>query len=61
MRGWGIFCLILGIGSFILPYMGLQFRLLSLFGDKQPAVAVVLALVGAVMVGASIVSGESSE
>lgn len=47
MRRFGITLLILGIGSFILPLFGRQFRLLSLFGGATPVVAVILAILGA--------------
>lgn len=50
MRGWGITLLILGIGSFVLPLMGLQFRLLNLFGAATPVLGAVLAAVGVVLV-----------
>ncbi|MBC7796881.1 MAG: hypothetical protein H7Z37_08415 [Pyrinomonadaceae bacterium] len=50
MRGWGITFLILGIGSFILPLMGMQFSLLSLFGQYVSVVAGILIVLGLVMV-----------
>jgi hypothetical protein len=31
MRGWGIFLAIFGVGAFVLPMMGLQFKLISIF------------------------------
>jgi hypothetical protein len=34
MRGWGLTLIILGIGSYILPLMGRQFMLVSIFGDS---------------------------
>ncbi|MBN1576435.1 MAG: hypothetical protein JW913_07785 [Chitinispirillaceae bacterium] len=49
MISWGIVFLILGIGSFILPSMGVQFKLLTLFGNAQPVVAVILIIAGAIM------------
>ena len=36
--------------------MGLQFRLLSLFGDATPIVAVILAIVGGVLLFLSFTS-----
>ena len=57
VRGWGITLLILGIGSFILPLLGLQFRLLNLFGDATPVLGAGLAVLGAVLVGLSFRSG----
>jgi len=55
MRGLGVALLILGIGSFILPLVGMQFRLLSLFGEgSQPIVAIVIAVIGAVLIFVSM-------
>jgi hypothetical protein len=54
MRGWGITLLILGIGSFILPLMGLQFRLLNLFGEATPFLGAGLAVAGAVLLVLSL-------
>lgn len=50
MRGWGITFLVLGIGSFILPLIGVQFALLSLFGQYVSVVAGILIVLGLVMV-----------
>ena len=49
MRTAGIYCLIFGVGSLVLPLVGLQFRLLSLFGAATPVVAVGLIVVGGVL------------
>ena len=57
MRGWGIMLLIFGIGSFILPLMGVQFRLMQLFGENTAVAGIGLAALGAVMVGASVFTG----
>ena len=46
MRSWGITLIILGIGSYILPMMGRQFILVSIFGDS-PLVGVGFIGVGA--------------
>jgi len=46
MARWGVWMLVLGLGSFLLPYAGMQFRLLSLFGEYQQIAGGVLALVG---------------
>ena len=53
MRSTGIWLLIFGVGAFVLPMMGLQFKILSMFGEALPLVAGGMALVGAVMVGLS--------
>ena len=46
MKNLGIFLIIMGIGSFILPMMGLQFRLMSLMDKGQPAAGIVVAMMG---------------
>ena len=33
MKSWGVTFLLLGIGSFVLPMMNLQFSLISIFGE----------------------------
>ena len=53
MRQAGVYCLIFGVGSFVLPMLGLQFRLLSLFGSATPLVGLGLAVLGGVLVVAS--------
>jgi len=45
--------LVLGVGAFILPYFGLQFKILSIFGETLPMVAGGLAVVGAVVLALS--------
>lgn len=50
------FFIVLGIGSFILPLVGYQFRLISLFGDNQQLIGVVFILVGLALLGVRIVS-----
>ena len=36
MVGWGIFLIILGAGSLLLPSLGFQFQLMELLDDYQP-------------------------
>ncbi len=48
LRNYGITFAIIGIGSFILPYLGIQFRLVNIFGPAQTLVSCVVALAGAV-------------
>lgn len=50
MRGWGVMFVILGAGSFILPYFGIQFKILSIMGEATPYVAAGLAVLGLIMV-----------
>lgn len=49
MVGWGIFLIILGAGSLLLPSLGFQFRLMELVDDFQPYVGIVIAVIGAVL------------
>jgi hypothetical protein len=54
MRGWGVALPILGVGSFILPLMNLQFKLLQLFGEEgQPIVGAILIVAGIGLLAAS--------
>lgn len=46
LKGFGVMLVVLGAGSFILPAMGLQFKVMSIFGDAQPIVAVIATIAG---------------
>jgi hypothetical protein len=50
MVGWGIFLIIMGAGSLLLPSLGFQFRLMELVDAYQPYVGIVVAIIGAVLV-----------
>ena len=50
MVGWGIFLIILGAGSLLLPSLGFQFQLMELVDDYQPYAGIVVAIVGAGLV-----------
>ena len=56
MKNMGIWFLILGVGAFILPLMGMQFRLVSVFGDYAPLAAVGMIGVGGLMTAAGFFS-----
>lgn len=56
MRQLAVWLLILGVGSFILPMMGLQFKLLSLFGEATPFVGGGMAVLGGILLGVSFVT-----
>jgi hypothetical protein len=60
MRSWGIWLVILGVGAFVLPYFGLQFKILSMFGEALPMVAGGIAVVGAVLLGLSFRAGSQA-
>jgi hypothetical protein len=60
MRNSGIWLIVLGVGAFVLPYFGLQFKILSVFGDALPMVAGGVAVVGAVMLALSFRAGSQA-
>jgi hypothetical protein len=53
MRQWGMWLLIFGVGSFVLPMFGLQFKILNVFGESLPLIAGAMAVAGIAMVGMS--------
>lgn len=57
----GFWFLVLGVGSFILPKIGLQFRLMNLFGENQNIVAIILVVVGILLTIISRIQGNKSE
>lgn len=61
MRSAGIWMLVLGVGAFVLPYFGLQFKILSIFGDALPMVAGGIAVIGAVVLALSFRAGQHAE
>lgn len=60
MRNTAIFLLVLGVGAFVLPMMGLQFKILSIFGEATPMVAGVMAVVGVIMLFMSFRGGDEA-
>jgi hypothetical protein len=50
MVGWGVFLIILGAGSLLLPLLDYQFTLMELLDDFQPWAGIVVAVIGAAMV-----------
>ena len=60
MRNTAIFLLVLGVGAFVLPMIGLQFKILSLFGEATPMVAGGMALVGGIMLFMSMRGGKEA-
>jgi len=48
-KGWGVLLIVLGVGSFILPFFGVQFRILMLFGSFQWIVSIIIAIIGVVL------------
>ena len=50
MVGWGIFLIIMGAGSLLLPMLNIQFRLMEIVDDYQPYAGIVVAVIGAALV-----------
>lgn len=48
-KGIGVMMLFMGLGGFILPFFGYQFRLLNLLGSAQFVVAGILAILGLIV------------
>ena len=51
--------MLIGALSFILPRVGIQFRLISLFGNRQTEAAIAFVVIGAIMLVASMRRGKS--
>jgi hypothetical protein len=51
---FGITLLVLGLGGFLLPHLGVQFKILNLLGEEQHTVAAALALAGGLIVAYSL-------
>ena len=49
-KGLGAMLVFLGAGSFLLPLVGLQFRIMNLFGSATPIIAIALIVGGILMV-----------
>ncbi len=45
----GLGLILIGVGSFILPLVGMQFRIIDLFGPAAPVVSIGMAIVGVVL------------
>jgi len=50
MISLGVILVILGVGSLVLPYLGLQFRLMDFVDPYQPWVGIIVAAVGLITV-----------
>ena len=49
MKKLGFWLIVLGVGAFILPKIGLQFKIINLFGKYQGVAAAAFAVVGILM------------
>jgi uncharacterized OB-fold protein len=58
MKEWGVTLIFIGLGSFVLPMIGLQFRLLNLFGGS-PAAGMFVAAVGGVLLAIGLIKERS--
>ena len=45
-KAWGIRLIVVGLGAFVLPVFGYQFRILAPFGYALPIAATLTAIVG---------------
>ena len=65
MKSVGILFLILGLGAFILPYFGLQFKLFTvfgkIFGGGETYAEIALACIGAVLIGIHLFKGKKDK
>lgn len=61
MVGWGIFLIILGAGSLLLPSIGFGFQLMALVAAFQPYAGAIAALVGAAMLFIGMVRGRRTD
>ena len=50
MKRLGAFLIVIGIGSLILPQLGMQFRLMSSLESSQPAAGIVVAGIGVLFI-----------
>lgn len=48
-RAWGIRLIVIGVGGFVLPILGLQSRVLTPFGTSIPIAAAIIAIVGYIL------------
>jgi len=39
MKQWGLYLIVIGLGSFVLPLLGLQFGLINIFGEENQTLA----------------------
>ncbi len=61
LRSFGVLLFVLGVGSFILPMIGMQFRLISIFGPgSEPVVGGIAAVIGLVLIGVSVMGGRGA-
>lgn len=60
MTGWGIFLIIMGAGSLLLPMLGYQFRLMELVDPYQPYAGIVVTVIGAALVFMGMNRGPAS-
>jgi hypothetical protein len=49
MKRWGLLLIVIGIGSFVLPAIGMQFRLINLAGGDPSTSGVLFIVAGAVL------------
>jgi len=59
MRTLSIYLLIIGLGSFILPMMGYQFKVIQIFGEgNESMLGIILMAIGAILLVLSFLKGK---
>ena len=62
MVGWGVILLVLGVGSFLMPFVGMQFALARFFGPgNDTLVGIVLSVVGLLLIVIGLRRGRTSD
>jgi hypothetical protein len=49
MKRWGALLIVIGVGSFVLPAIGMQFRLINVFGGDPSSSGTLFIIAGAVL------------
>ena len=62
MVGWGLILLILGLGSFLMPLLGMQFALARIFGPgNETVVGIALSVAGLLLIIIGLRRGRTSD
>ncbi|TCZ78799.1 hypothetical protein E0485_06905 [Paenibacillus albiflavus] len=61
MRNFGVILLILGIGGFILPYFGIQFKIFNKLGEYETIGEIAAIVIGAILVVISLMKSKNND
>jgi len=61
MKSFGTILLILGIGSFILPYFGYQFKLFNKLGEYETIAEIAAIVIGAILLVISFMKSKNND